>query len=165
MKRQSVIFLLAVVFAVAACSQPVGAQRGGVTAAKEAEPLPRMLVTKSPTCGCCESWVEHARRAGFDVVVNDVENPYPLKERLGIPHGKGSCHTAEVGGYFIEGHVPLDDVKRLLAAKPNARGLVVPGMPVGSPGMESPDGHVQPYAVELVALDGTTSVFARHGGR
>ncbi|MDI9239806.1 DUF411 domain-containing protein [Lysobacter sp. LF1] len=128
-----------------------------------AMPFPSMRVTKSPTCGCCGAWVEHARNAGFEVEVHDVENPYPIKERLGVPVGKGSCHTAEIGGYFLEGHVPLEDVKRLLAEKPAAKGLVVAGMPAGSPGMESPDGRTQPFTVELVALDGTTTVFARHG--
>jgi hypothetical protein len=80
-----------------------------------------------------------------------------------VPHGKGSCHTAEVGGYLVEGHVPAQDVKRLLAEKPDAKGLVLPGMPMGSPGMEMPDGTVQPYTVELVKPDGSTSAYAVHG--
>jgi hypothetical protein len=75
----------------------------------------------------------------------------------------GSCHTAEVGGYFVEGHVPIDDIKRLLREKPDAKGLTVPGMPAGSPGMEVPSGQVQPYEVILVRRDGSTSVFSRHG--
>ena len=81
-----------------------------------------------------------------------------------MPYGKGSCHTAEVAGYFVEGHVPAADVKRLIAEKPDAKGLVLPGMPMGSPGMESPDGRIQPYTVELVARDGTVSPFAEHAG-
>lgn len=125
--------------------------------------LPLLTVHKSPSCGCCVHWIEHMREAGFQVEVNDTDNMLPVKERVGIPYGKGSCHTAEVGGYFVEGHVPAADVKRLLAEKPVARGLTVPGMPAGSPGMEMPDGRVQPYSVELVAGDGSTSVFARHG--
>lgn len=176
MKRQTVICLLGATLAATACSQPAGAQRTHAVAAPAARTvpavaaaappaaLPRMIVTKSPSCGCCGSWVEHARRAGFPVEVRDVDNPLPTKERLGVPYGKGSCHTAEVGGYFVEGHVPLEDVKRLLAERPDARGLTVPGMPAGSPGMETPDGHVRPYVVELVARDGTTSEYARHGG-
>ncbi len=176
MKRHTVVSLCATL-ALVACSRSAEAERtvasivaapasaAGATVADATFALPRMIVTKSPTCGCCASWVEHARHAGFTVDVEDVENLYPVKERLGVPIGKGSCHTAQVGGYFIEGHVPLDDVKRLLAEKPDARGLVVPGMPAGSPGMEMPDGRVQPYTVELVARDGTTSVFARHDGR
>jgi hypothetical protein len=103
------------------------------------------------------------RAAGFNVDVRDVDDLDSVKSRVGIPAGKGSCHTAEVGGYFVEGHVPALDIKRLLAEKPDAKGLVVPGMPAGSPGMEMPDGRVQPYMVELVSRDGTTSDFARHG--
>lgn len=125
--------------------------------------VPRMLVTKSPTCGCCGAWIEHMRHAGFQVEVHDTEDVHSVKERVGVPFGKGSCHTAQIGGYFIEGHVPAGDVKRLLAERPDARGLAVPGMPAGSPGMEMPDGRVQPYAVELVAKGGSTSVFATHG--
>ena len=131
--------------------------------AKPAGALPLLVVTKSPTCGCCHLWVEHMQNAGFKVEVHDVDDINLIKERVGVPYGKGSCHTAEVGGYFVEGHVPAEDVKRLLAERPDARGLTVPGMPMGSPGMEVPDGRVQPYAVELVARDGSTSEFAHHG--
>ena len=81
---------------------------------------------------------------------------------VGIPAAMGSCHTAEVGGYFVEGHVPAEDLKRLLAEHPEAKGLTVPGMPIGSPGMESASGKVQPYDVLLVNKDGTTTVFAHH---
>ena len=124
--------------------------------------LPPVLVHKSSTCGCCGLWVEHLRRAGFRVEVRDDEDLYAIKQRLGVPYGKGSCHTAEVGGYFVEGHVPADDVRRLLREKPDAKGLLLPGMPAGSPGMEMPDGRVQPYTVEQVARDGSTTAFARH---
>src|SRR3546814_12724633 len=89
-------------------------------------------------------------------------NLNPFKERLGVPYGKGSCHTAEVGGYVVEGHVPADDVKRLLAQQLDAKGLVLPGMPLGSPGMEMPGGQTEPYTVELVTSGGTTEAFARH---
>ncbi len=125
--------------------------------------LPPLTVYKSPTCGCCVKWVEHMRKAGFTVEVNDVDNVHPIKMRVGVPAGKGSCHTAEVAGYFLEGHVPATDVKRLLTEKPKAKGLAVPGMPAGSPGMEMPNGRVQAYDVELVASDGSTSRFSRHG--
>ena len=87
-----------------------------------------------------------------------------IKERVGIPYGMGSCHTAEVDGYFVEGHVPAEDIKRLLHERPDAKGLVVPGMPAGSPGMEVPSGQVDRYEVILVGKDGKTSVFATHGG-
>lgn len=128
-----------------------------------ADTMPRVLVHKSPTCGCCGLWVEHLRQAGFPVEVRDQDNIHPIKERLGIPFGKGSCHTAQVDGYVIEGHVPVQDIKRLLAERPQARGLVLPGMPAGSPGMEMPDGRVEAYTVELIAADGSTRPFAQHG--
>ena len=123
---------------------------------------PKMVVHKSPTCGCCSLWVEHVRAAGFEVEVRDREDLSAIKESLGVPYAKGSCHTAEVGGYFVEGHVPAADIQRLLAERPKARGLTAPGMPGGSPGMEMPDGGTQAYTVELVAGDGTTSAYARH---
>lgn len=177
MKRFQRLWLLAPAIAIAACAQPSGAgatdaTSNAVTAsvaaasaarASSTAALPRMLVHHTPGCGCCEVWIAHARGAGFAVDVREADDIHAVKERLGVPYGKGSCHTVEVGGYFVEGHVPLGDVKRLLAQRPKAKGLTVPGMPAGSPGMEMPDGRVQPYAVELVALDGSTSVFARHG--
>jgi hypothetical protein len=121
-----------------------------------------MVVHKSASCGCCGAWVDHMRHAGFRVEVRDADDLEPVKTRLGIPYGKGSCHTAEVGGYFVEGHVPATDVRRLLAEKPDAKGLVLSGMPAGSPGMELPDGRTEPYTVELVQRDGTTQPFAAH---
>lgn len=124
--------------------------------------LARMVVHKSASCSCCALWVEHIREAGFVVEVRDGDNLNPVKERVGVPLGKGSCHTAEVGGYFIEGHIPAEDVKRLLTEKPDAKGLALPGMPAGSPGMEMPDGRTQAYTVELVSHDGTTTAFAQH---
>ena len=124
--------------------------------------LPLALVHKSPTCGCCGLWVDHLKEAGFQVEVRNSEDVMPVKQRLGVPYGKGSCHTAEIADYFIEGHVPAEDIKRLLAEKPDAKGLVLPGMPMGSPGMEGPEGTARPYTVELVARDGTTSSFSQH---
>ena len=124
--------------------------------------LPLVTVHKSPYCGCCEKWIEHMQAAGFEVEVVNTEDMTPVKQRVGIPPGKGSCHTAEVGGYFVEGHVPAEDVKRLLAEKPAARGIVVPGMPVGSPGMESPDGRVQAYEVQLIDKAGLSSTYSTH---
>jgi hypothetical protein len=122
----------------------------------------RIAVYKSPTCGCCGLWVDHLKEAGFQVEVKDSEDVTPVKQRLGVPYGKGSCHTAEIAGYFIEGHVPAEDIKRLLAEKPDAKGLVLPGMPMGSPGLEGPEGTARPYTVELVGRDGTTSPFSQH---
>lgn len=165
--RRARALLLLLPLALLACSNasvPQGqeALRGNAMASAESA-LPQMLVHKSPTCGCCSAWIDHMRAAGFPVEVRDVDDMGPIKEALGVPYGKGSCHTAEVGGYFIEGHVPAADVIRLLAGKPDAKGLTVPGMPAGSPGMEMPDGRVQPYVVELVGRDGSTTVYARHG--
>ncbi len=125
--------------------------------------LPPVVVHKSSTCGCCHLWVEHMRQNGFTVDVRDDGDLDAIKHRVGVPYGKGSCHTAEVGGYFVEGHVPASDVLRLLREKPDVKGLVLPGMPAGSPGMEMADGRVQAYTVEQVARDGSTSEFARHG--
>jgi len=135
----------------------------GCSPSTAAPSLPLVKVTKNPSCGCCKLWVEHLRGAGFQVEVNDVDNLNSVKQRVGLPYGMGSCHTAEVDGYFVEGHVPVDDIKRLLRERPQARGIAVPGMPVGSPGMESPSGQVQPYDVMLVARDGTASVYSHHG--
>jgi hypothetical protein len=150
--------------ALAACSSPTApASESGALVSAAPATLPTMTVHKSPTCDCCRRWVEHARQAGFPV---DVENTHDLdgvKQRLGVPAPMASCHTVEVDGYMIEGHVPIEDVVRLLAERPVARGLAVPGMPLGSPGMEHPGGRVQPYVVHLVAADGSTTEFARHG--
>ena len=102
------------------------------------------------------------RAAGFRVVAHDSTDMVAVKQRLGIPLEQASCHTAEVGGYVIEGHVPIEDVQRLLREKPAARGLVLPGMPIGSPGMESPDGRRQPFTVNLLGKDGTMQAYSRH---
>ena len=132
------------------------------TAAVVKPVLPLVTVHKNANCGCCVLWVEHLRAEGFTVEVRNEDNLDPLKVALGVPASKRSCHTAKVGGYFIEGHVPAGDIKNLLAKKPKAKGLVLPGMPLGSPGMETPDDRKQPYTVEIVATDGTTSAFATH---
>ncbi len=125
---------------------------------------PRIVVNKTPTCGCCGLWVTHVEKAGFVAEVRDMDDLGAVKQRVGIPYGMGSCHTAEVEGYFIEGHVPAEDIKRLLREKPDAKGLTVPGMPAGSPGMEVASGKVTRYEVLLVGRDGSTSVYATHGG-
>ena len=155
----------------AAVTEPAAATEPQSVGPAEAEPAvdetqaatwPRLVVHKSPTCGCCGLWVEHMQDAGFPVEVRDTHALHAVKEQLGVPYGKGSCHTAQVDGYLVEGHVPAEDVKRLLTERPDARGLVLPGMPLGSPGMETPDGRTDAYTVELVANDGTTTAFARH---
>jgi len=98
--------------------------------------LPKTVVTKDPTCGCCSGWADHIRTAGFPVEVIETADLSGIKARLGVPPELASCHTAEIAGFVIEGHVPASAVKRLLHGRPEARGLAVPGMPVGSPGME-----------------------------
>ena len=95
-----------------------------------------LVVTKSASCGCCKHWVEHMKKAGFAVQVREVDDVTPTARHLGVPDSLRSCHTSQIGGYVIEGHVPAADVKRLLATKPKAAGLAVPGMVAGSPGME-----------------------------
>ena len=117
-------------------------------------------VYKSPYCGCCEKWVEHLQQAGFAVRTHDVNDVPAARQRLGMPERLGSCHTAKVAGYVVEGHVPADDIQRLLKEKPKAIGLAVPSMPPGSPGMESP--KPVPYNTLLVQTGGATTVFAKH---
>lgn len=120
-----------------------------------------MTVHKHPSCGCCAKWIEHVQKHGFEVKVVETEDMAAAKKRLGVPDQLASCHTSQVGGYFVEGHVPAADIKRLLAQKPKAAGISVPGMPMGAPGMEHGD-QKQPYATVLVGKDGKLSTFARH---
>lgn len=122
---------------------------------------PEVQVFKSPSCGCCGSWVEHMRAAGFPVKVTEVDDTTAARKRLGLPDRYGSCHTATVGGYVLEGHVPAAEVKRLLASKPKAIGLAVPGMPPSAPGMDVP-GRRDPYQVLLVDSSGQSTVFANY---
>lgn len=126
--------------------------------------LPRMTVTRDPNCGCCGGWVAHVKAAGFQVAVIEAADLAPLKARLGVPDALVACHTAEVGGYVVEGHVPADTIKRLLGERPPATGLAVAGMPVGSPGMEVPGTPPETYEVVLFATDGQR-VFARYRGQ
>jgi hypothetical protein len=123
--------------------------------------LPVIEVYKSANCGCCHLWVEHLRANGFTVKTHDVANPSDYREKFGVPNALGSCHTAMAGGYAIEGHVPAVEIKRLLAERPKARGLAVPGMPLGSPGMDGP--RKDPYDVLLVQADGGYQVYRHYG--
>ncbi|MEJ1162000.1 DUF411 domain-containing protein [Prosthecomicrobium sp. N25] len=124
---------------------------------------PLVIVEKDPSCGCCNAWVEHLRAAGFPVRVIENDRLEPVKKARGIPRDLWSCHTAVVDGYVIEGHVPAAEIERLLADRPKAVGLAVPGMPIGSPGMEV--ANMAPEAYEVVAFgpSGTTP-FARYLG-
>ena len=118
-------------------------------------------VTKSASCTCCEGWVEHMRKAGFTVKVTVVDDVTPTADRLGVPKDLRSCHTSVVEGYVIEGHVPASDVKRLLAQHPKAAGLAVPGMVLGSPGMDF-GAQKEAYKTILFTKAGKTQVFASH---
>lgn len=117
-------------------------------------------VYKTPTCGCCGNWVEHLKKNGFEVSVENVADTAPYRRKYGIPETLLSCHTAVVGGYALEGHVPAAEVQRLLREKPKAKGLAVPGMPMGSPGMET--ATPQAYSVMLVDMAGRASVYQKY---
>ncbi|WP_413872241.1 DUF411 domain-containing protein [Albidovulum sp.] len=127
-----------------------------------AEALPLVSVTKDPSCGCCDGWAAHIEAAGFPVRVVESADMGGLKQRLGVPAELASCHTAEVGGYVVEGHVPAAAIRRLLAERPDATGLAVPGMPAGSPGMDFPGVEPEPY--EAFLFGPTTRSFGRFLG-
>ncbi|HNV75512.1 MAG: DUF411 domain-containing protein [Gemmatimonadetes bacterium] len=165
MKRPSIILLsaFALVFTLAGASaardgadlRPLSAPSGAKTV---------IQVYKSPTCGCCTSWVEHIRDSGFQAEVIDVtdEALQQRKSKLGVGPRLASCHTAIVNGYVVEGHVPAADIKRMLSEKPAIIGIAAPGMPVGSPGMEVPGGRKDKYDVVAFSKGGATRVFASH---
>jgi hypothetical protein len=145
-----VLLLGAIAFAL------VGASRSHAASAT-------VEVWKSPTCGCCQDWIAHMESNGFEVQVHDTGNA-AARARLGVAQKYGSCHTALIDGYAIEGHVPASEVRRLLEEKPEAVGLAVPGMPIGSPGMDGPvyGGRKDPFEVLLVKADGSASVYRRY---
>ncbi len=119
-----------------------------------------VVMYKNPGCQCCTKWAMHMERAGFTVTEEPTDQLAAVKADQGVPYAMGSCHTALVGGYVVEGHVPIADVKRLLKEQPDAKGIAVPGMPAGSPGMESP--NPESYSVYLIGNDGSQSVYAQH---
>ncbi|WP_239622404.1 DUF411 domain-containing protein [Bradyrhizobium sp. I71] len=142
MTRRSLAGLMAAAAAAVLARPAVAAQAGETT----------VTVHRDPSCGCCAGWVQHLRDAGFVVQVEETADLDAVRNRLGIPSDLAACHTAEVAGYLIEGHVPAAAVRRLLLERPIAKGLAVPGMPVGSPGMEG--GKPEPYTVVLFGADG-----------
>jgi hypothetical protein len=146
--RRTVLVLAAGL--VAAACEPASAASQTIT------------VYKDPNCGCCTGWVEHLNAAGFKTPIVETTDRTVLHARLKLSAEMASCHTGQVGRYLIEGHVPAADILRLLKERPDALGLVVPGMPIGSPGMEMPDGTREAYDVLLVKKDGATVVFAHH---
>ena len=121
----------------------------------------QLTVYKSPYCGCCGAWVEHVKTSGLATTVKEMEDVTPIAKKLGVPDDMRSCHTAVIEGYFIEGHVPAADIRKLLRERPKARGITVPGMPIGSPGMEQGDRR-DAYDTLLVLADGSSRVFAKH---
>jgi hypothetical protein len=143
--------VLALFGILAAAGVPSRAQKG-----------PAVQVFKDPTCGCCALWVEHLRKAGFAATVSDVDDMNAIKTTHGVPQRARSCHTALVDGYVVEGHVPAADVQRLLKQRPAVAGLAVPGMPIGSPGMEV--AGIKPQAYDVLAFDkaGRITVFGSH---
>lgn len=123
---------------------------------------PKLTVYKTASCGCCRGWVTAMARAGFSPAVVEVEDLSVEWRKRGVPDQLSSCHLADIGGYITVGHVPPQDVRRLLKERPKALGLTVPGMPLGSPGMEQPSGKTEPYETLLLLPGGRTRVFARH---
>ena len=123
-----------------------------------------ITVFKTPTCGCCGIWVNHLKANGFQVIVKEVESTEEYQAKYGVPERLRSCHTAILNGYTIEGHVPASDIQRLLKEKPKAKGLAVPGMPIGSPGMEAGN-RSQRYQVLLFQQNGDTSVYKEYPAR
>ena len=142
--------------AFAAVPQPA---RGTARAAARTAP-PAITVYKSPTCGCCAKWVTHLRKAGYTVTSNDTDDMDAIKRQLGVPDALASCHTGLVSGYVVEGHVPASVIQRLLRERPSVAGIAVPGMPTGSPGMESLVGQKDPYDVMAFDRKGKSHVYA-----
>jgi hypothetical protein len=127
-----------------------------------AKPL-RIEVWKSATCGCCKDWIAYLEKDGFQVISHDTGNA-AVRARMGLPNRYGSCHTAAIDGYLVEGHVPAREIRRLLRERPAALGIAVPEMPIGSPGMDGPayGNRREPYAVLLVARDGSATVYQQY---
>jgi len=150
--------LRALLLVALALSMPAAAAQDKPAAAR-----PNLTVYKSPTCGCCGKWVEYMQANGFTAAVTNLPDVSPMKTKHGVPARLASCHTSLVGGYVIEGHVPVEDVRRLLKEKPAVVGLAAPGMPAGSPGMDVPNSPA--YDVVSFDKDGHTRVFATHKGK
>lgn len=154
MQRRSIIQASAALLGLASLTSPLMGL---------AQTRTQVEVWKTATCGCCHDWVAHLEANGFQVKTNDISEAAKATQRrqLGLADKFGSCHTALVGGYLLEGHVPASDIRRLLKERPKALGLAVPGMPIGSPGMDGPayGGRNDPYGVMLVQRDGSASVY------
>ena len=164
MSRGTVIALAAAALASLGISHFGGVQLQTdlAAAAQQKAPGPMMEVFKTPTCGCCSQWVEHMRKAGFNVHTNDLVDLSTIKKSRSVPAAVQSCHTAVVNGYVVEGHVPAADVQRMLKEKPAIAGIAVGGMPIGSPGMETPFVKEEPFNVTSFDKSGALRVFAKH---
>ena len=155
------LFLLSALTAafVACGGEPAASPaEGGGAALSASIDLPPVLVHKTATCGCCNGWIDHLREAGFDVEARDTRTLHTLKADVGVPAQLASCHTAIIDGYVVEGHVPAYVIRQLLEERPEVTGISVPGMPIGSPGMEGP--NPQPYSVYAFDRGGRAEVFA-----
>ena len=132
----------------------------GLLAAQQTSPT--ITVQRDPGCGCCLNWVAHLQKNGFKVSITESPEMDAVKDRRGVPKNTRSCHTGVVDGYVIEGHVPAGDIQRLLKERPAIAGLAVPGMPAGSPGMETPDGRKDAFNVVAFDKSGRTTVYATY---
>lgn len=162
MKKTSVSNFLWVGIAVVAIGAALVAGSLHPPPSIAAAPPNTIVVYKSPTCNCCSKWIEHLKHAGFKVEAHNESDLNQIRQQLGVPEKLASCHTAIINGYVIEGHVPAEDIRQLLTKRPKARGLAVPGMPIGSPGMEV-GASVGSYDVLQIVDGQSPSVFAHHG--
>lgn len=162
MKKKSLSSWFLIGTAVLAIAAVLGANYLQPPPSVAVAPPDTVVVYKSPTCSCCSKWIEHLKQAGFKVEAHNESEMSVVKTRLGVPEELASCHTALINGYVIEGHVPAEDIRQLLAKRPKAVGIAVPGMPIGSPGMEVGD-RVDSYQTLLFDQEGKTSAFSRHG--
>jgi hypothetical protein len=151
---------------LAGCAAPASNQAAGEQAAAgqttDEQAVREMLVYRSPTCGCCTDWVGYVEEHGYTVTVEDVQDLAAVKAEYNVPPMMQSCHTAIIDGYIVEGHVPIEDIERLLTERPDVVGIAVPGMPVGSPGMEVAGAEPQPFAVVTFDVAGNTEVYSTH---
>lgn len=165
LKLKNLAFVIAAAALCGIVYMSVGSVRlqPDLQAAAQQKPAgPMVEVFKTPTCGCCQNWVEHLRKSGFNVRTTDLNDLTEIKKSRGVPEQVQSCHTAVVGGYVVEGHVPASDIQRMLTEKPAIAGIAVGGMPTGSPGMDFPGVKAQPYNVMSFDKNGATRVFAKH---
>ena len=162
MKKKSLSSLVWIGTAVAGIGAVLAADYLRPPPSASAAPPDTVVVYKSPTCNCCSKWSAQLKKAGFKVEAHNESEMSLVKTRLGVPQELASCHTSTINGYVIEGHVPAEDIRQLLAKRPKAKGLAVPGMPIGSPGMEMGE-RVDPYDVLLIAEGQPPSFFSHHG--